>query len=229
MNRILITALFAAAPALCQTGFPFTDETLHYSINWPSGLSLGEAAFAAHKTAAGWTLEASGDAGIPAFSISDRFVSTATPDLCSLELIREVSHGGRKSREKTTFDQQRNTAQRVTTLPEGGGVTDFDTHTCARDAVAFLYFARREMGQGRVAPVETVYLGGAYSVRMEYTGAVNIRSGGKPAVTDHVNVSIKGPKANLTIEIFFARDAARTPLEVRIPLTAGAFQMVLVQ
>ena len=28
-------------PAL--TGFPFTNETLHYTLSWPSGLSLGEA------------------------------------------------------------------------------------------------------------------------------------------------------------------------------------------
>jgi len=229
MNRIWITVLLAALPALSQTGFPFTDETLHYTINWPSGLSLGEAVLTAHKTASGWTLDASADAGIPGFSISDRFTAAATSNLCSLQLVREVSHGGRKSREKTTFDQQKGTAQRVTTYPEGGGITDFDTHACARDAVTFVYFARKEMGQGRVAPAETVYLGAAYTVKIEYTGAVTIKSGDKPAVTDHVNVFIKGPKANLAIEVFFARDAARTPLEIRIPLTAGAFNMELVR
>ena len=229
MNRTLITALLFAAPALCQTGFPFADETLHYTINWPSGLSLGDATFSARHTAAGWTLEASGDANIPGFAISDKYRSAVTPALCSLELTRDISHGGRKTSEKTSFDQQRGSAHRATTFPEGGGSSDFDTHTCAREALAFLYFARREMGQGRVAPAETIYLGSPYSVRMEYTGAVTIRSGDKPAVTDHVNVSVKGPKSNLTIEVFFARDAARTPLLVRIPLAVGAFSMDLVR
>jgi hypothetical protein len=229
MNRLLITVLLIQLPALCQTGFPFADESLHYSINWPSGLSLGEAALSARKGANGWSFEASGDAGVPGFNISDKYHSTATADLCSLELTREISRGSRKSREKTTFDQAAKTAHRVTTFPEGGGVSDIDTHTCARDALTFLYFARKEMGQGRVAPAEQVYLGAAYSVRMEYTGAMTITSGDKPAVTDHVNVSIKGPKANLTVEVFFARDAARTPLLIRIPQTVGTFSMELVR
>ena len=47
-SLILFAALLMAAAAHAQTGFPFTNETLKYSINWPSGLSLGEATFSAH-------------------------------------------------------------------------------------------------------------------------------------------------------------------------------------
>ncbi|MDQ6662814.1 MAG: hypothetical protein M3Z23_00275, partial [Acidobacteriota bacterium] len=38
--------LFLALPASAATtptGFPFADEDLNFTINWPSGLSLGEA------------------------------------------------------------------------------------------------------------------------------------------------------------------------------------------
>ena len=227
--RLLIAALLAAAPALAQTGFPFTAESLRYSINWPSGLSLGEATFSAHKTDGGWSLEASTDAAIPGFSISDKFRSSVTPDLCSLEFTRNTAHGGRKTAEKTTFDQKKGSAHRVTTLPEDGGTSDFDIPSCARDALAFVNFARREMGQGRVAPPQNVFFGSSYSVRIDYTGAVTIPSGEKPAVTDHVNVSIKGPKASITVEVFFARDAARTPLLVRIPVPVGTLSLELVR
>jgi hypothetical protein len=227
-HSVVLILVFAAAAA-AQTGFPFTDESLHYNINWPSGLSLGEATFTSHKTAAGFTLEATADAAVPGFAIADRFRSSATPDVCSLEFTRETSHGSKKTREKTTFDSAKGTARRVTTLPENGGVTDFDISSCARDALAFVYFVRREMGQGRVAPPATVYFGSAYSVRVDYTGAMTIPSDGRQTVTDHVNVSIRGPKANIVVEVFFARDAARTPLLIRVPVAVGNLSLELVR
>jgi hypothetical protein len=224
---IFLVLFSATAPA--QTGFPFTDESLKYNINWPSGLSLGDATFSAHKTEGGWSLNASADAAVPGFAISDKFHSSATPELCSIEFTRDTTHGRRKSREKTTFDQAKGTAQRTTTFPEGGGSTELQTPICARDALTFVYFVRREMGQGRVAPPQNVYYGSPYAVRLDYTGAVTITSGEKRVVTDHVNTTIKGPTASTTIEIFFARDAARTPLLIRIPVPVGTLSMELVR
>jgi hypothetical protein len=225
-----VLLLLAAGPASAQTGFPFQDESLHYSVNWPSGLSLGDATFSAHKTASGWSLNASLDAGVPGFSISDKFVSSVNgADLCSVEFERSTSHGSKKTREKTTFDQHAGKAHRATLLPADGGTTDFDIPACARDALAFVYFARREMGQGRVAPAQKVFFGSAYTVSMQYTGAMNITVGEKPAVTDHVLASVKGPKADFSFEIFFARDAARTPLLLKIPLSVGALSVELVR
>jgi len=216
-------------PAAAQSGFPFQDESLHYSLNWPSGLSLGEATLSAHHVSSGWAFEASLDAAIPGFSISDTFGAGATTDLCSQEFVRNFSHGAKKTRERTTFDQRNFTAHRVTVLPADGGITDFDIPSCARDALTYLYFVRREMGQGRVAPAQKVFFGGGYSASLQYTGAVDIKVGDKPAVTDHVLASIKGPKADNTFEIFFARDAARTPLLVKLPLSMGMFSLELVR
>jgi len=95
--------------------------------------------------------------------------------------------------------------------------------------MAFLYFARRELGQGRVPPAQTVFFGSGYSVRMDYTGAQTITLNEKPAITDHLVVSEKGPKSSFSFEMFFARDAARTPLLIKVPLSVGSFSMELVR
>lgn len=234
MNRLGILLALAALPLAAQTGFPFSaDESLHYSINWPSGLSLGDATMSAHRTDTGWNFSATVDAKIPGFAIADKFHSTtAGADLCSTEFERDLTHGSKHTTDKTEFDLHQHTAKRTTLLPEGGGKTDLETSTCPRDALAFIYFARREMGQGRVAPAEQVYFGAAYSVRMQYTGAQDLASsaaGAKPVVTDHVVVYVKGPQSDFNFEIFFARDPQRTPLSIRIPLSLGPVTLELVR
>jgi hypothetical protein len=40
---------------------------------------------------------------------------------------------------------------------------------------------------------------------------------------------VTGPKSSFSLETFFARDAARTPLLIRVPLSAGTFSMELVR
>jgi hypothetical protein len=216
-----------AAPKL--TGFPFQDESLHYSIKWPSGLSLGDVTFTAHRGGAGWAFDMAVDAGVPGFNISDRFRAAATVQLCSTELQRDISHAGRKTSERISFDQSGRTAHRATVFPDGGGTSDFDVPSCARDALTFLYFARAELGQGRVAPAQQVFLGAGYSVTLRYAGEATVRLDEKPAVTDRVLVSVRGPKTDINAEAYFARDAARTPLVVKLPLSVGTFSMELVR
>jgi len=231
--RHLVLVAAAALPlvpaAIAQTGFPFQDESLHYNVNWPSGLSLGEATFTAHHQGGAWELAMTLDAGIPGFAIADKIRSSVTDDLCSLELERDISQGARKTDEKDTFDQKKGEGTRTTVFPAGGGTSTFSTPSCARDAMAFLYFARRELGQGRVAPAQQVFFGSAYSVRMDYTGAQTITVSDQPSVTDHLVVHVKGPKSDFGFEMFFARDAARTPLLMRVPLSVGTFSMELVR
>jgi hypothetical protein len=172
------------------------------------------------------------NAGVPGFSIVDRIHSTTTPTLCSQELEREFNHAGKKTREKTTFDQKAGSAERLTLVPDGGtkpGKSTFDIPSCARDALAFLYYSRMELGQGRVTPPNQVWMGSAYSVKTDYTGAQNIMVDKKSTVTDHVVVSVRGPKSDFTFEVFYARDAARTPLQIKIPLSLGAFTLELVR
>ena len=232
--RILLLAL-ACAPLILAadqlTGFPFQNETLRYRVNWPGGGSLGDVTLTAHKADdGGWDFVMSGTVAIPLVPIADTYKSSAGGrDLCSSTLQREISHGSKKVIEKTEFDQQYNRARRRTLVPAGGGTSEFDIPDCARDALSFQYFARREMGQGRVPAAGKVFFGSIYEVKMNYTGAQDVAVAGKPVVSDHLNVSVKGPASDFTFEIFYARDAARTPLLLKIPVSIGTVSLELVR
>ena len=221
--------LILAAAASAQQGFPFTNESLKYNINYASGLSLGEANFNATHSAGGWEFDASLNAAVPGFAMVDHLRGSATDDLCSTQFTRDLSNGKKKTREKTTFDEKVGKGHRVTTMPTDGGETTFTIPSCARDALTYVYYGRRELGQGRVPHAQDVYFGGPYSARMDYTGAQNITVKGKPTVTDHLVISVKGPKSDFSFEVFYARDAARTPLQIRIPHRPGRSQLEPIQ
>lgn len=104
---LLLAALAMAAPASAPA---FENEHLRYNINWPSGLSLGEAQLSA-------TISKSGDdpvarlhfsfdidAGIPGFTVTDRYRSQAVDDFCSSQFQRTAKHGAKAIDEKMTFD-----------------------------------------------------------------------------------------------------------------------------
>jgi hypothetical protein len=205
---------------------PLSAESLRYSINWASGLSLGEATLRADKGKERWDFEATMDASIPGFALRDDYRSSATPDLCSLELDKTFAHGPRKGDENIIFDQQNHTATRQT---QGGGKTDLPISGCAKDALTFMQFARNELAQGRLPPQQSVDFGGLYNIRIQYTGAQKIKVGDQTVEADRILAMIKGAVTDLTVEIFFARDAARTPLLARIPLALGSFTVELVR
>ena len=98
----------------------------------------------------GWNLDATVNAAVPGFSLLDQLHSAVDTGLCSQEFERNLTHGGKRTDDKTSFDQKAGSATRTTVFPAGGGSTDFNIPTCARDAVAFAYYARVELGQGRV-------------------------------------------------------------------------------
>jgi len=228
-RRVLLCVFATAALAMASdtpSGFPFQDETLHYEVNWPSGLSLGDANLTAHRSGDNWDFATSLNVAIPGFPIADRYRSATSAGQCSSEFERSTSHGKKNSSEKTTFDYKQGRAFRVT---KDGGKSEVTIGSCARDVLAFLYFARRELGQGRVPPQQDVFFGSSYSVRLEYTGAQTVTVADKPAITDRVTVSFHGPASNATFEIFFARDAARTPVLVRVPSNLGTIVMELVR
>ena len=229
---ITILALTASGAAWSQNGFPWQSESLHYSMNWQSGLSVGDAGLTAHKGDNGWEFEATVNAGVPGFTVNDKIHSSSSQSLCSNVLERDFSHGSKKTREKTTFDQKAGTAQRMTIFPDGGtvpGTSSFEIPNCARDALTFLYYARVELGQGRMVPPQRVFFGAAYDVKMEYTGAQDLMINKKPTITDHLVVTVKGPKSDFHFEVFYARDAARTPLQIKVPLSMGTFTLDLVR
>ena len=222
--------LLVPAPATtpAPTGFPYTDEVLNYTINWPTGLSLGEAHLRASKSGDRWHFDFSLDAAVPGFNFADNYRSLANADLCSLEFDKDSTHGKRVDKEKTVFDYHAGSATR-TTLAQGGGHTDIDINNCAYDALAYVFYARRELAQGRVPPEGTVLFGAPYSARLVYTGAQDVTINDKRRHTDRVVLYLKGPASDSTVEIFFDRDPARTPLIVKAPFAMGTFSMELVR
>jgi Protein of unknown function (DUF3108) len=208
-----------------QSGLPFQDESLRYTVNWPSGLSLGEATLTAHRTGSEWNLDLTLDAGVPGLRIADRFHSVTRLDFCSVQLNREISHGARKTRETTVFDHDKGLAHRTSL---NGGSSDLPIPTrCAWDALAFLYVTRRALAQGIVPQVHQVYLGPAYTIGLDLMGQQTVTVGGKAEMSDRIAVSVKGPASSSSFEMFFARDTARTPLVARIPSGLGTISLEL--
>ncbi len=227
-----VLVLFSAG-GQAQSLLPFEAETLRYAVNWPSGLSLGEAEMQARrtKTAGGaaerWEFTMKLDAAVPGFSVVDRYRSVASAQLCSLELEKNLIHGKRKTHERTVFTPERRSATRETL--GGGGKAEFEVPACARDALTFLYFVRSELARGRVPPPQKTYFGAAYEIRLTYSGRQTLRLPEAVLEADRMAVSVKGPASEVSFEVFFGVDAARRLLLVRLPLQMGLFTMQLAE
>jgi len=220
-------------------GFAFlasgSAETLHYSVNWPSGLSLGEATLRSDQIAGGtasepgWDFDLNLDAGVPGFAIRDQYHSTANIDFCSGQLDKKTAHGTHTGQERVIFDPSKNTATRETLRgAQVAGTSQLSVPSCARDVLTLLQFVRRELAQGRLPSQQPAVLGAVYQMRLEYLGTTPVRLGNQQTDADRFRASIKGPASDLTLELFFARDAARTPLMVKIPLALATFTVELI-
>jgi hypothetical protein len=222
---VAIVSLARLAPAAALSGFPFTDEDLNYSINWPSGLSLGESHLHARHSGSNWNFELDVDAGVPGYQVKDVYRSDTTSSYCSASFDRNTSHGGHKAQEKETI----NGSQATRTTLNGGGMSQLPVPDCVKDALTLLYFARRELGQGRVPNSQQMLFGGLYQIRLDYAGAQTIQIGEQPAESDKVVCTVSGTAASFKFEMYFARDPARTPLLIKAPLAMGMFSMELVR
>jgi len=223
---IWAAATLVAAPAAHP---PIPDESLDYSINWPSGLSLGEAHWKAHNAGTAqapvWDFGFDLDAHVPAYGLTDSYHSKASASYCTEKLTKEMQHGSKQTGEAETVDSKTLTATR--TPLTGDGVSSFTVTDCMHDALAYLFFARRELVSGRIPAPQTILFGAKYDVKLTALGSQKIRAGDKSYDTDKYGCHVQGPASSLDLEIYFARDAARTPVLVRIPMAMGAFSVEL--
>jgi len=211
--------------------FAASAESLHYSINYPSGLSLGEATLDSsrapnEKGGGNWSFTLDIDAGIPGFVVRDQYHSTADSGLCSIALDKKFVHGSHKTEEHIAFDQGNHTVTRET---KNGGKSDVSVPGCARDALVYIQFVRNELAQGRLVPQQPVVFGAPYDVRLEFTGTQTIRVGDQKVDADRIVATIKGPLTSITVDLFFSRDNARIPLLAKLPLSLGMFSVELVR
>jgi hypothetical protein len=206
-------------------------ESLHYSINYPSGLSLGDATLDSSRSQTdkgpgGWNFTLDIDAGIPGYSVRDHYHAEGDAELCSIVLTKKFVHGSHTTDEKINFDQQEHSVTRQTA---GGGKSDFSVPSCARGAFSYLQFVRNELAQGRLPSAQPVVFGAAYDVRLEYTGTQTVKVGEQNVEAERIVANIKGPSTEIAVEIFFSRDKAHTPLLARLPLALGMFSVELVR
>jgi hypothetical protein len=224
----LLSALVLFAAPVAESTLP--NETLRYSVNWSSGLSLGEATLSASSSR-----ETTGpgrmhfqfdlDASVPGFAVSDKFRSAASGSFCSEEFQKTTSQGSKRADDKETFDPSTGTVTRGS----GSGQSEISANTCGKDALAFLYFVRQELSQGRIPPRQTVFFGAPYEIRLDSAGTESVKIGNTSVETDHVKASVSGPSSNIDFDLFFLQDRARTPALVRVPLALGTFSMELVK
>ncbi len=227
---ILAAILLAASPGRSTAPEaipPNGGEQFHYSINWPTGLSLGEAMLSGSRgqtagAAEKLTFQFHLDAAVPGFQVTDTYRSVASPAYCSAEFDKTYQHGPKHVDEKETFTG--GSAKRET---KGGGESDFDTRACPKDALTYLAFLRDELSHGRLPQEETVYYGAPYRLRIEFKDTEPIDLGGKKVDADRLQATVRGDSAGVTFDVFFLKDAARTLALVRVPLSMGTFSMVL--
>ena len=110
---------------------------LNYTVNWPSGLSLGEAVMKAGGGEPGWDFEYTMDAGLPGLEIKDQYRSSADAQFCTARLEKDAVHGPRKAKETVIYDQQSHKAVRQTS---GGGKSEVAIPECVKDGLTFLYY-----------------------------------------------------------------------------------------
>jgi hypothetical protein len=221
---IFATLSFAAEPVATQpalTGFPFTDEDLNYSINWPTGISLGEAHLHAKHSGKNWNFSLSLEAGMPGFAIKDTYRSDMVPDFCSVSFERSTSHGSHTVQERQTIDRDRATATH--------NKADIPVPACVKDALTYLFYSRRELGQGRVPAAQEILFGALHTIRVDYVGAPMISVNGKQVQSDKVTCTIGIGSSDYMFDVYYARDAARTPLLITAPFAVGKFSMELIR
>ena len=224
-GAILLTlALLLVIPQLFAVQ---ENEHLHYNINWPSGLNLGEAQLRSVTKKGNLDMELTIDAGVPGFPVTDRYHALATAGMCAIEFEKDLLHGKKKIKEITKFDAVLGVAVRETN--GGGGKTESPIGPCAKDALSYLGFIREELAKGRVPAPQTIYFGGAYTIRIQHAGTQKVMLPEGPVEVDKLVASVKGKASDVTFEIYIAKDRSRTPVLVKAPLAMGVFSMELVR
>jgi hypothetical protein len=221
-SAVMASALSFAATPPALNGFPFTDEDLNYSVAWPGGANLGEGHLHAKHSGADWNFTLTLDARIPGFAVKDTYRSDTVGDLCSASFDRSTTHGSHVIKEKQTIDRDRSTATRT-------GSVEIPVPSCVKDALAYLFYSRREMGQGRVPAAQPILFGGLFDIRADYVGAPMISVNEKQEQSDKLTCTIKLKGGEYSFDVYYARDPARTPLLITVPLAMGKFSMELIR
>jgi hypothetical protein len=199
------------------------DESLRYSIRWPTGLSLGEGSLMV--TGNGLQSVFKLDASFPGVPVMGEFSSSSNARGCTDTFRKNYTFGLKKTMETITVAG----GQATRTTGAGGGTSTQRVGDCVRDALAYLRFLRSELKAGRRPGPQKILFGAQYEVRLDYKGTAKLTSGEETVETDHFEFHVKGPASESSFEANFARDPGRTPIRFVVLTTLGAFTMDLVR
>src|SRR5262249_41003116 len=146
----------------------------------------------------------------PGFPLVDSFTSDSDAKFCTAHFRRDLEHGPKKSGESIDVNPQTGKATRKPV--KGGGEREVSGPECVHDPLAYLFFLRNEIARGRTPPQQPVLYGSLYQVKLTPLGTAMIPIGGKQVETDRIGCEIQGPRSHHNVEVFFARDATRTPV-----------------
>ena len=156
---------------------PVQDESLHYTMNWPSGLSLGEATLSARKSGDTLGFRSQRQCRRPGICRErrDSLVGHAEP-LLHRTGARLQPRRQEDPREDHVRPEGRNRrrAPRCCRTAARAGKSSFDIPSLRARCADVPVLRAARIGAGPRCPRSTVFFGSAYTVSMDYTGAQNI-------------------------------------------------------
>ena len=144
-----------------------------YSVNWPSGIAW------AKRTCTPNTPEPTGRSiyrSTPVFpALKSRTLPCSKRCPISVPLVStgQLPTAAAPQEEQETIDRTRSTT-RCAPRSRAAARANCDAPACVKDALTFLFYARREMGQGRVPPPNSP-VRRTLQISVDYTGAPMIR------------------------------------------------------
>ena len=158
------------------------------------------------------------EAAVPGFACAKAAKATATTDFCSLELEKNATRGKRNVDETTTFDQKGLRPSQDEQGRQDGADDSRLRERCPDFRLLPPPRARRgspSAGAERVLRRGLPGPGACTPARRRFVSAEKLLE------ADRIAADIKGPASEITADLFFARDAARTPLLIQAPLAIG--------
>ena len=160
--------------------------------------------------------------------IDDAFRSITDASACSTQFEKHIRHGSKRAHESLRFGS--NSVERTNLVSESferPGTSPVSG--CAYDALAFLYYLRKDLADGRIAPPGRVFFGAGYEVELEYAQTRRLFWAGQRRLTDEIRVSVRGPASKHEFSVYFGRDEARTPLLIHAEFEGTLFTMQLLE
>jgi hypothetical protein len=85
------------------------------------------------------------------------------------------------------------------------------------------------LSKGRVPSSQSIFFGAVYTIRVQHAGTTKVTLPEGPVEVDKLVATVKGKASDVTFEMYIAKDRARTPVLVKVPLPLGIFSMELVR